>query len=86
MSEPNVARNQRNDDTWNANFRLLIKYMEKHGPGWITVDWDTKFGRWMKQQRQHKQTNKLREDRLAKLNDIKFPWKKGVFTIRQSSK
>lgn len=63
---------------WNSMFELLLKYCESHGHGNVPERYvcvtesgeSVKLGRWLDRQRGHMKKNKMRSDRLAKLQHL----------------
>lgn len=63
-----------NDEKWEESFEKLKAYKEKYGTCQVSLRVDRVLQRWTCWQRKAFYEGKLPEDRLNRLNEIRFPW------------
>lgn len=63
-----------NDQKWEASFNKLKAYKKKHGTCQVSLKVDRVLQRWACWQRKAFYEGKLPQDRLDRLNEIRFPW------------
>ncbi len=68
---------QRNKDYWEVMYRRLQEYKGVHGHMMVSAKKveNIQLGRWVQEQRRAYHKNKLRRDRIEKLNLLKFDWR-----------
>jgi GNAT superfamily N-acetyltransferase len=62
---------------WEEMFGALLDYCQKHGDCNVPYEWTSnpKLGKWVVNQRQVKNTRRLSEERIRRLNEIGFQWR-----------
>lgn len=63
-----------NDEKWEESFNKLKAYKEKYGTCQVSLRVDRVLQRWTCWQRKAFYEGKLPEDRMNRLNEIRFPW------------
>lgn len=63
-----------NDEKWEESFNKLKAYKEKYGTCQVSLKVDRVLQRWTCWQRKAFYEGKLPEDRLNRLNELRFPW------------
>ena len=63
-----------NDEKWEESFNKLKAYKEKYGTCQVSLRVDRVLQRWTCWQRKAFYEGKLPEDRLNRLNELRFPW------------
>ena len=61
---------------WEEMFAALVAYRQRHGDFNVPVRWpeNTALGTWVDKQRTLFNANRLRKDRVARLDDLGFAW------------
>ena len=69
---------KRHETAWNEMYKKLLRYKEAFGDCSVPAEWkvDPKLGRWVTTQRRRKRQGKLAEDRIRRLDEIGFQWRK----------
>lgn len=62
------------DSQWEASFEKLKAYREEHGTCQVSLKIDRVLQRWTRWQRILFYQGKLSQDRIDRLNEIRFPW------------
>ena len=70
-----MRSNKANDEKWNARYKDLIEYREKHGDCNVPTQYpdNPALGRWVNTQRTNRA--KMKPERVQKLEDMGFVWK-----------
>jgi hypothetical protein len=64
------------EETWNANFEKLKKYVKRYGDTLVPAKWskDRPLAGWVVGQRQARKAGKLDEEKIQLLEEIGFVW------------
>jgi len=76
------------DRRWEEMFQRLLAYKDEHGDTLVPVQWeqDKTLGTWVQGQRQRYWSGLLKEDRMQKLNSVRFVWRVNAKSERHSPK
>ncbi len=78
---------EKQEEVWGEMFEVLKEYKEEYGNCNVPLEWpkNKQLGRWVNAQRTRYKDGALSEDRIERLEDIGFEWKRILYTRSKSS-